>query len=99
MVEKMSRGKHRSATSDLDLSLKWLESVDSVKKVVLGKTENCRHRYPPGHLRFKHESEGGFKINGYSGNGVIDIFVRCDENSRDEILEKIQSRYGRKKKK
>lgn len=95
----MPRGKHKSAASDLDLSLRWLESLDSVKKVVLGKTENCRHSYPPGYVRYKSDTEGGIKVNGYSGNGVIDIFIRCESDDRENVAEKLKTKFGSGKKK
>lgn len=96
---RMARGKHKSATSDLDLSLRWLESLKFVTKVVLGRTENCRHSYPPGHLRYKREAKGGLKLNGYSGNGIIDVFVRCDDINKEEIVKKIKEKFHDKVKK
>ena len=95
----MARGKHKSATSDLDWSLRWLESLESGTNGVLERTENCRHSYPPGHLRYKQETKGGLKLNGYSGNGVIDVFVRCDNNAKEETVKKIKDRFHKVKKK
>lgn len=91
------RGKHKSATKDLDRSIRWLEGLNDVKKVVLGRTESCRHSFTPGHVRCKQNVFGGFKANGYSGNGVIDLFVRCDEDRRESLRKQIQKRYKDKK--
>ena len=38
--------------------------------------------------------EGGFKINGYSGMGVTDIFIKIEPiNLRDAIKDKIAHRF------
>ncbi|MCB1826961.1 MAG: hypothetical protein KDH94_00955 [Coxiellaceae bacterium] len=78
---------------DLKRSVRWLESLPAVTKVVLGFSEACRHKYSPGSLRFKMDADGGIKINGYSGKGVTDIFVKIDpiterENIKSAIAEK-----------
>ena len=37
---------------------------------------------------------GGIKINAYSGNGVMDIFVKIDPiTEREAVKEKIKFRY------
>lgn len=89
----MARAKHRSACCDLDRSLRWLESFEEVKKLVLGLTENCRHKYTPGHIRFKSNVSAGIKVNGYSGNGVIDIFIRIEPDDVEFIKTKIIERF------
>lgn len=79
------RGKHKSLTSDLDRSIRWLESLASVTKVVLGRTENCRHSYTPGYIRHQRDVPGGFYIKGYSGNGVVDIYVGVTDTARETV--------------
>ena len=81
----MKRGQHKSLDKELNLSVKWLESFECVTKVVLGLTENCRHKFPPGHLKIQMNKDGGMKLKGYSGNGVVDIFVKVDP------IEKLES--------
>lgn len=90
------QGKHKSMGKALKRSVQWLESLPSVTKVVLGFSESCRHKYAPGHIRFKMDVDGGIKINGYSGNGVTDIFVKIDpieerESIKALLLEKFKS--------
>lgn len=80
------RGRHKSLDKHLKHSIHWLEQQPGVTKVVLGISESCRHRYSPGHLRFKMDVDGGIKINAYSGNGVMDIFVRIDPISQREVI-------------
>lgn len=88
------RGRHQSLDKDLKRSIRWLESVYGVKKIVIGISESCRHKYAPGHLRFKLDVEGGFKINGYSGNGVVDLFIKIDPlTERETVKSKIESHY------
>lgn len=87
------KGRHKSVDKHLKKNIQWLEKVPSVTKVVLGISEACRHRYAPGYLRFKMDVEGGVKMNGYSGNGVMDIFVRIDPiEEREAVKEKIRER-------
>lgn len=82
------RGKHQSLDKDLNKSIRWLESVAGVKKIVIGISEACRHKYPPGHLRFKKDVDGGIKINAYSGNGVVDLFIKINPISERENVKK-----------
>lgn len=71
---------------ELKRSIRWLENIPAVTKVVLGFSEACRHKYAPGALRFKMDVDGGIKINGYSGTGVTDIFVKIDPiNERGNV--------------
>lgn len=89
------KGRHKSLDKALKLSINWVEKLDSVTKVVLGFSECCRHKYPPGHIRYKMDVDGGIKINGYSGKGVTDIFIRIDPISdRDLIKSKLNERFN-----
>ncbi len=78
------QGKHKSMGKILKRSIRWLENIPAVSKVVLGFSEACRHKYAPGTLRFKMDVDGGIKINGYSGTGVTDIFVKIEPISERE---------------
>lgn len=90
------KGKHTSLDKHLKSNILWLEELPGVNKVVLGISEACRHRYAPGTIRFKRDVDGGVKLNGYSGNGVIDIFVRIDPISKRELIKvQIQNRFSR----
>jgi len=80
---------------ELKRSVKWLETLPPIKKIVLGFSEACRHKYPPGHIRFKMDVDGGIKVNGYSGKGVTDIFIKIEpienrEKIKTMLLEKFQ---------
>ncbi len=90
------QGRHKTLDKHVKRNILWLETYGAVKKVVLGFSECCRHRYPPGHIRFKMNVRGGIKVNAYSGNGVTDIFIRIDPISeRDAIKKLLEDRFGR----
>ena len=91
-------GKHKSLDKKLKKSIKWIYKQKSVKKIILGISENCRHKYSPGHIRFKHNAKKGMKVNGYSGTGIIDIFIKIEPLSeRDYLKKKIDNYFLRKK--
>lgn len=88
------QGKHQSMGKDLKRSVIWLENIPAVKKVVLGISEACRHKYSPGCIRFKMDVNGGIKVNGYSGTGVTDIFVKIDPiEERENIKAMLLKRF------
>ncbi len=89
MMSKL--GKHKSLGKDLKLSIEWLESLSEVLKIVLGLHESARHHYSPGTLRYKHDVLGGIKLNAYSGNGVMDIYIKVKD--KQKLIAKIQDRW------
>lgn len=89
-------GKHQSLDKHVRKNIEWVQSLSCVSKIVIGISESCRHKYPPGHLRFKMDVDGGIKINSYSGNGVTDIFIKIDPISeRETVKQAIQKRFER----
>ena len=87
------RGRHQSLSKVLDVSVRWLEARDDVRKVILGRTESCRHAYPPGHLRVRRPTDAGLHVNGYSGNGVVDLFLVIDPADRGAVTTAIAERF------
>lgn len=85
------QGRHKSLEKHVKQSILWIESISFVTKVVLGFSESCRHRYPPGHIRFKLDVDGGIKVNAYSGKGVTDIFIKIDPIDKREIVKEMIS--------
>lgn len=89
------QGRHKSLDKHVKRSVLWIESIPSVTKVVLGFSEACRHRYPPGHIRFKMNVRGGFKVNAYSGTGVTDIYIKVDPIAeREYVVALLTKRFG-----
>jgi hypothetical protein len=89
------KGRHTSLDTHVKRNIAWIERIPSVTKVVLGFSESCRHRYPPGHIRIRSNVRGGFKINAYSGNGVTDIFIKIEPiEDRDAVVALIKQRFG-----
>ena len=74
----------------------WVKTLPAVSKIVIGISEACRHKYPPGHIRFKLDVEGGIKINAYSGKGVTDLFIKIEPiTERENVKIAIQKRFER----
>ncbi len=88
------KGRHTSLDKHLKNNILWIENLPAVQKVILGISEACRHKYSPGHIRFKMDVNGGIKAIGYSGTGVVDIFIRIDPiSAREQIKTKIAERF------
>ena len=88
------KGRHTTLDKHVKQNVLWLEKLPSITKVVLGFSEACRHKYPPGHIRFKKDVDGGIKVNAYSGKGVTDIFIKIDPiHTRDTIKKLIADRF------
>lgn len=92
----MARGKHTTIAGKLGRSVKWLESVDGVHKVVLGITSACRHKYSEGYIKVLGDNRGGFRARGYSSIGVVELFIRIySDKKKVLILEQIEDKFGK----
>lgn len=88
------KGRHTSVDKHIKNNILWVEKLPGVQKVVLGISESCRHKYPPGHIRFKMDVEGGIKVNGYSGKGVTNIFIKIEPiELREQIKSQLAARF------
>ena len=88
--------KHKSLDNNVKHNVAWIRGLSGITKIVIGISESCRHKYPPGHIRFKIDVEGGIKVNAYSGNGVTDLFIKIDPISeRENIKTAIKNRFER----
>ena len=88
------RGRHQSLSKCLKPSVAWLEAQAGVRKVVLNLSEACRHTRAPGTLRVRRPDDGGLHLNGYSGNGVVKMFLVCDADRQEPLAEAIGERWG-----
>jgi hypothetical protein len=87
------RGRHTSVDKNLRRAVLWLESLETVRRVILGFTESCRHSFPAGHLRHRHDVPGGFKMNGYGGSTIVDIFVGLDDEDLENVKALIEAKF------
>ncbi len=89
-------GRHQTLEKEVKQNVGWIENLAGVSKIVIGISESCRHKYPPGHIRFKMDVDGGIKVNAYSGNGVTDIYIKIDPISeRENIKSQLKKRFNR----
>lgn len=72
------KGRHTTLDKHLKANVEWIENLEGVQKVVLGISEACRHKYPPGHIKIKMDMEGGITINCYSGKGITNAFIKIN---------------------
>lgn len=93
MIVVSKLGKHKTIRTELKQSVSWLESLAEVNRVILGLTDNCRHKYTPGTLRYRRVVPGGFLVNGYHGNGVTGIYVGVEDGKIDEIKKMIEEKF------
>ena len=88
------KGRHRSIDKALKKSIEFLCSINGVSKLVLGFSECCRHKYSPGYIKIKSDVDAGIKVNGYSGKGVTDIFIKIEPISdRDKVKSIIEEKF------
>ena len=79
------RGRHTTACSKANRAIKRLERDDRVTGTKFGATDNCRTQYSPGHLKFKYFVDAGMKVNAFTENGVITLWVYCAEKDKEGV--------------
>jgi len=93
-MSKSKKGKHTSIDKELKKSVKWLEGMECVKKVVFTSCESCRHSYAPGTLRYSRDEAGGVRLIGHGGKGIMNIYVKLDDGAKDGFLEKLKDKFS-----
>ncbi len=88
------RGRHTSRSKDLRPAVGWMESLHEVERIVIGLTENCRHRFRPGTIRVRRVHPHGLDLNGYTGSGVTRLFVAIAGPTRDAFVALLAEKYG-----
>ncbi len=83
------RGKHQSIGKEMKPLAAKLEGSSLVKKMVLMRSENARHSFTPGKCKLQFVTDAGFKLNAYTGNGIVNLFVVCDASNIQPILKLI----------
>ncbi len=89
------RGRHTSLDKSLKTEIAWLESHAAVERLIIGRSEACRHSYPPGHIKVQGDAGGGIRVNAYSGIGVTQIFIKVSPENKPALLELISKRMGK----
>jgi len=92
-MAKSKRGKHTSVDKELKKSIKWLEGLDCVKKVVFSSCESCRHSFKPGTIRYSRDESAGVKLIGHGGTGIMNIFVKVEDENKEAFLELLKSKF------
>ena len=88
------RGRHTSLAKEIRPAVAWMESLDEVERVVIGLTENCRHRFRPGTVRVQRVHDYGLDLNAYTGSGVTRLFVGIAEPARAAFAARLAERYS-----
>ncbi len=89
------RGRHTSLDKSLKPEIAWLESHVAVERLIIGRSEACRHSFPPGHIKVQGAVDGGIRVNAYSGIGVTQIFIKVSDENRPGLLELLQKRMSK----
>ena len=50
--------RHQTLDKHVKLNINWVKTLPAVAKIVIGFSESCRHKYAPGHIRFKSDVDG-----------------------------------------
>ncbi len=87
----MKSGRHTSVCPACKRSLTRLKKHHIVKKIVLGASNNCRHKFSPGTVRIQLETDAGFKINIYGGNGITTGYLYCEEKDKSQVVALLNS--------
>jgi hypothetical protein len=63
--------------------------TDIVKKVSMGRCYGVSHRMAPGSIKFQKFTDNGIHFVGYGERGLVNFYVICDEENRDEIIKEV----------
>jgi hypothetical protein len=95
MSTNSKKGKHVSVSKEVRQSISWLENFFEVKRVIIGRSEACRHRYSPGTLRTRSVVLGGININAYGGEGVTNVYVQISPKEKiADMVEMIKEKFN-----
>ena len=62
--------------------MKRLAADAKVTGTKYGTAINCRTHYAPGHVKFQRFVDAGMKVNCYTGNGVVEIYLYCAQEDK-----------------
>ena len=86
------RGKHQKADPAIRRAVERIEAIPSVRRVLLGRREACRHRFPRGAVVYLGDVPGGIRLRGYTDTGVRSIVVMvCSDDGKRAVIDSLQS--------
>jgi hypothetical protein len=87
--------RHQTLHKEVKHKVKKLRKHQNVKKVVIGPFNNCRHRYKPGKILIKQETDNGFKVFAYDGSGIFTLYVYVEPiTARNIVREYIEKQFS-----
>ncbi len=90
--------RHQTLFKEVKVGVKKILKQESVKKIIVGPYENCRHAYPPGTILIKQATTTGFKLAGYDGSGVVTLYLYLKEEKNREKVELYLNKFTKKSK-
>ena len=88
MKRALNMGKHTTTSSGLRNSLESLFKQPGIERVILGRSEGCRHKQGDGRLKFQKQELKKLTLNGYTKGGVMKVIVMLKD---DADIEKIKT--------
>lgn len=89
----MKGKRHKTVYQGAKRDFAWLEALPFVSKVIIGRTENCSHKYVEGTIRATADVPAGVKCKVYSTVGVTDVVVYCADDQKKALREKLTERF------
>lgn len=84
------RGKHQSVCKDLKNWINILENHPKITKVIMGRAENARHKFNPGHIIFRKFLKSGIHYTCYTGNGLRQCYVYCEPIYKNDLKTQLE---------
>lgn len=91
-MKRNKTGKHHCVIKDLKRWLKLAKKQPEVSKIILGVSENSRHKFTPGDVIFKQYIDNGLYFTGYTGNGIRKVYILCEDKYKEYLKEKLSTK-------
>lgn len=93
---RKNRGRHRSTCKDGRSTIQWLESLDGVNGVVIGRTRgrvSVGAGKPVGYMRLQRQTKSGFNAVLQCSYGAQEIFIIVENEMWEAVKAKIEDRF------
>lgn len=74
-MSKSKLGRHQTHDRVLERAIKKIVKIQTIEKVLVGRTVPAKHRYPQGAVRLVAKTDAGLKLRAYGPSLVVEIFV------------------------